>query len=43
MTTATSGQVTYCSTEEEYYNAIRGAGDSLVVVDCFAEWCVQED
>ena len=37
--TMATGQVIHCSTEEEYYNTIQAAGDSLVVVDCFAEWC----
>mmetsp|Transcript_13440 Transcript_13440/g.19812 ORF Transcript_13440/g.19812 Transcript_13440/m.19812 type:complete len:124 (+) Transcript_13440:3-374(+) len=39
MTTETPGKIVYCSTEQEYHQAIQAAGDKLVVVDCFAEWC----
>ena len=34
----TETQVVYCSTEQEYYQAIESARNKLVVVDCFAEW-----
>ena len=34
-------RVVYCANEDEYYNAIDSAGTRLVVVDCFAEWCVR--
>jgi thiol:disulfide interchange protein len=27
-------------THEDYYAAIEAAGDKLVVVDCYTEWCV---
>ena len=33
------GTVIHCDSEEEYYAAVQAAGDSLVVVDCFASWC----
>jgi thioredoxin 1 len=35
----TPGQVVHCSNEDDYDDILRLAGDKLVVVDCFAEWC----
>lgn len=26
-------------TQENYWDTIKGAGDSLVVVDCYTDWC----
>jgi thioredoxin 1 len=33
------GQVVHCHSEDEYFEILRLAGDALVVVDCFADWC----
>ncbi|CAJ1957094.1 unnamed protein product [Cylindrotheca closterium] len=33
------GEVVHCSSEEDYFEILQLAGDKLVVVDCFAEWC----
>ena len=38
-TTPTPGEVVLCNSESDYYDALERAGDSLVVVDCFAPWC----
>jgi thiol:disulfide interchange protein len=37
---ANAGNVVYCSTEQEYYQALEDAGQKLVVIDVFAEWFV---
>lgn len=34
----TQGKVIHCKTAEEYYEALRGAENRLVVVDCYADW-----
>jgi len=39
MTALTPGRIIHCDSEHEYREALIAAGDSLVVVDCFAEWC----
>mmetsp|Transcript_9233 Transcript_9233/g.14209 ORF Transcript_9233/g.14209 Transcript_9233/m.14209 type:complete len:124 (+) Transcript_9233:32-403(+) len=39
MTAETAGKIIYCTTEQEYHQAIQAAGEKLVVVDVFAEWC----
>jgi thioredoxin 1 len=36
---AAPGAIVHCNSEDEYYTALEAAGDRLVVVDCFAEWC----
>ena len=33
------GKVIYIHSRDEYYEALDAAGDRLVVVDCYAEWC----
>ena len=35
----TPGRAVHCSSEKQYYDILHEAGDALVVVDCFAEWC----
>eukprot|EP00537_Pseudo-nitzschia_pungens_P004292 CAMPEP_0172359924 /NCGR_PEP_ID=MMETSP1060-20121228/4033_1 /TAXON_ID=37318 /ORGANISM="Pseudo-nitzschia pungens, Strain cf. cingulata" /LENGTH=123 /DNA_ID=CAMNT_0013081747 /DNA_START=36 /DNA_END=407 /DNA_ORIENTATION=+ len=39
MRSNTETRVVHCSSEQDYHQAIESAGDRLVVVDCFAEWC----
>lgn len=34
-----NSSVVHCTSEDEYYTALGGAGGRLVVVDCFAPWC----
>jgi thioredoxin 1 len=36
---ASPGTIVHCNSEDEYYAALEAAGDRLVVVDCYAEWC----
>ncbi|CAB9499130.1 Thioredoxin H-type [Seminavis robusta] len=33
------GHVIHCSSVEEYHAALQAAGDGLVVVDVYADWC----
>ena len=33
------GQVVHCTSEQHYHDTLVDAGEKLVVVDCFAEWC----
>eukprot|EP00339_Tiarina_fusa_P028643 CAMPEP_0117014178 /NCGR_PEP_ID=MMETSP0472-20121206/11551_1 /TAXON_ID=693140 ORGANISM="Tiarina fusus, Strain LIS" /NCGR_SAMPLE_ID=MMETSP0472 /ASSEMBLY_ACC=CAM_ASM_000603 /LENGTH=125 /DNA_ID=CAMNT_0004717673 /DNA_START=79 /DNA_END=456 /DNA_ORIENTATION=+ len=38
-TSSSPSPVIVCSTEQEYHDAIKDAGEKLVVVDCYADWC----
>jgi thioredoxin 1 len=33
------GKVIHCTSSQEYHQALQEAGDRLVVVDCYADWC----